>query len=319
MAHPVATHRLTRPGADWQTVLAQMSREARMPFADAALAAMETAVVADVQTATAHWWRRWMPWALTALAWRWTPAVWQTWLDRTPLFTAWEPAWTTAWQHAWDAGQQAATPSAPSPASPPRSRPAPRDVRGPGSGGGGGASGPRPPRPPVPLLPYRQAQEAAWLAEQTAALQMREWATGMQAAVRRQVVTAVQNRWTADQLTGALADQWRLTGVQARRIAVTELNAAYSGGLLLAVPEGTAVWIAPIGDAKVCPECKRLLEGRVFTVRHRPPAHPTKYDRETSLWPAKTNRGVTDRHAWDPCTPLHPFCRHVPQSWTTES
>lgn len=346
---------LSLPGVDWQSVLAQMSREAQMPFADAALATMETALVTDVQTSAAQWWHRWMPWALGALGLAWTPAILRQWYHRTPPLTGWESAWTTAWQHAWASGDQVVRPTSPVPETPhtvstdrdalgrlpegwtivppseasepsppspsPEMRREPSERNEPSRRDVPASSGPKPPqepppRAPIPLLPAQQRREAQWIAEQTAALHMREWADGMQAEVRALVVSAVQNRWTADQLTAALSERWRLSGVNLRRIAVTELNAAYTGGLLLALPEYTTVYIAPIGDDRVCTECKRLLEGFYFTVLHQAPAHPTKRERETCLWPSKSNFGRTDRRGWDPCTPLHPFCRHVPVSVT---
>lgn len=307
MAQAMVRRDLALPGPDWATTLATMAHEARMPFADAALAAMETAWVADSQTRVAQWWRAWMPWALASLGVVWTRATLAQWEARTAFPPDWSLGTATAWDHAWTSGWMAAER-----VQTPRAGTAPRPAPAPSPEPPGGSQPPRRPAPIIDLTRYRQTKEAAWLAEHAAALHLRGWALGMQTAVRALVVQAVQERWTAAQLTAALADRWRLSGVDFRRIAVTELNAAYSGGLLLALPAHSSVWIPPIGDGQVCAACRHVLEGRVFRVLHAPPIPPTKADRETALWPTKSNRGIRDRAAWDPCVPLHPFCRHLP-------
>ncbi len=306
---------------DWQAALVHMSQEARMPFADATLAAVEDQVVQATRHRVRHWALALMPWIAWSLTRQWNPDRLAAWERKTTLPDTILAPWTTAWQHAWVAGEaQARTPAlrvirpVPSGTSPEPRRDASERHATPATTAPT-ASGPKPPQEPplpapIPLLPAQQRKEAQWIAEQTAALQMREWADGMQADVRAQVVRAVQERLTVQALEARLADRWRVHGVNFRRIAVTELNAAYTHGMLLALPEYTTVYVAPIGDNRVCRECHRLLEGKYFTVLHAPPIHPTKHDRETCLWPAKTNRGK-DRRDWDPCIPCHPFCRHT--------
>lgn len=301
---------------DWAGLLARMSREAQMPFADATLAAAEDTVVRQTQSRVRTWAMALMPWIAWSLGRRWDADRLAAWERKTTLPPQLTAPWEAAWQSAWTAGETAALHPvlAPIPLRP-RQTHAEAPQQAPKANPGVPSSGlPKPPsrgrgKPPIPLLPAQQRKEAAWIAQQTAALQMREWAAGMQADVRLQVVRAVQERLTAAELERRLADRWRVHGVNFRQIAVTELNAAYNAGMLLALPEHATVYIAPIGDDRVCRECKRLLEGNYFTVLHQPPLHPTKYERETCVWPAKTNRGK-DRKDWDPCAPLHVLCRH---------
>ncbi|MCL8207212.1 MAG: hypothetical protein K6V97_03940 [Actinomycetia bacterium] len=106
------------------------------------------------------------------------------------------------------------------------------------------------------------------------------------------------------------ADLWRRQGVAWRRRIVTELSRAYQTGLLTALPGPAWGYVAPIGDARVCARCHRLLEGRWFRLLPAPPRAPTRTEWLTAFWPGKPAQ-------WQgrdvPALPQHPFCRHLIQ------
>lgn len=150
---------------------------------------------------------------------------------------------------------------------------------------------------------------AQWLARVSAADKMREWAEGMKADVRWQVVQAIREGASVDELRERLEARWDDYGQNFAMIAQTELAIAYNGGYMLALPEHSYVTVPAIGDAKVCQKCKHLLEGKVFEVLHHAPKHPVKLDWETKLWPGKPGRKPGSREDV-PAVPLHPRCRH---------
>lgn len=78
-----------------------------------------------------------------------------------------------------------------------------------------------------------------------------------------------------------------------RRVALTEVAHARTGGLLLALPEGAVVEWSAAPDA--CPVCRKM-HGRRFRVRHSPG------DPQREVWPGK---------GWEtgPMIPAHPHCR----------
>ena len=176
-------------------------------------------------------------------------------------------------------------------------------------GGPRGPSGPEPPGPPQPSR-RQQRLQAEWYARTAAALKMREWATGMRDDVRWQTVQALREGVGADELARRLSKRWGSHGQNFHMIAVTELGDAYAAGMLLSMPEHGFVTVLPIGDSRVCEECKELLESKVFEVLHRAPVNPSRFILETAVWPGKSNVG-RDRDRWVPCITLHPRCRHA--------
>lgn len=305
---------------DPATVPAHGVSEAYIPFAHETLADVEQAQL----HATQHHWGMWLlvlwPWVAGSLA-VWTPtkqAQWDRRIDQAPVIV--QP-WQDAVRIVTEAGQEAARAPErqhsgwdvvrlPSPDGAPGTAP-----------GGESPTVPTPPRsrgfrPPAShrgraLMPDEQAR-AAWLAEVVAGAKMREWADGLKDDVRWQVVRAVKEGWAAKALAVVLADRWRIAGVNWQRIAVTELSEAYHAGLLNATQWGQQGYVHPIGDAKVCAACKRLLEYKVFRLYPYAPARPTKADWQGALWPGKgfVNVGKPQKE-WVPMVGLHPNCRHL--------
>ena len=159
-------------------------------------------------------------------------------------------------------------------------------------------------------MPRSGAAEAEGWARTSAALKMREWAAGMRDDVRWQTAEAVRQGAGADELARRLTERWARHGQDFHLIAVTELADAHASGMLWALDVGSYVTVPPIGDARVCAECRELLESRVFEVLHSAPPHPTRFERETCVWPGKSNVG-REKADWVPCITLHPRCRHL--------
>lgn len=308
---------------DPSTLPAGSISDAFIPFAHETLADVEQ----EQLHATQHHWGMWLllmwPWIAGSLA-VWTPAKQAQWdrrIDQTPVLV--QP-WQDAVHVVTEAGQEEgraperhrggdviwAPPKRPPDTgeipAPPGGHPSPLPIPG----------RPRPFRPPTAqrgraLTPDEQAR-AAWLAEVVAGAKMREWADGLKNDVRWQVVRAVKEGWTAKELAAVLADRWRVAGVNWQRIAVTELSEAYHAGLLNAVQPGQKGYVHPIGDAKVCAACKRLLESKVFTLYPYAPARPTRADWWQALWPGKGFMNVgKPQKDWVPALPQHPSCRHL--------
>ena len=166
-------------------------------------------------------------------------------------------------------------------------------------------------RPPASRRPPggRERLFAEWLARQSAGAKMREWASGMREDVRWQVVQAIREGATANNLRQRLENRWANYGQHFALIAQTELALAYNGGYLLSVPEHSYVTIPAIEDARVCEHCRHLLEGKVFEVLHEVPEHPAKLDWETKIWPGKPGKRPDTGEAV-PAIPQHPGCRH---------
>ena len=169
---------------------------------------------------------------------------------------------------------------------------------------------PKPPKP-VRLVPNKQQTrlQAEWLARQSAASKMREWASGMKEDVRWQVVQAIRDGADASKLEDRLRERWSDYGSRLRTIAATELAIAFNDATLTLLA-GKHVVIPPIGDEKVCKSCAHWLEGRVFYVSPKAIENPTKQELEQYLWPGKSNIG-RKQPDWKPALPMHPNCRHV--------
>ena len=165
------------------------------------------------------------------------------------------------------------------------------------------------PRFPASVSPRGAAQAEGW-ARMSAALKMREWAAGMREDVRWQTADAVRQGVGPEELARRLRERWAQHGQNFHLIAITELADAFSSGMLWSLDVGSYVTVPPIGDARVCPECRELLESRVFEVRHSAPRNPSRFDLETTVWPGKSNVG-RDKADWVPCITLHPRCRHL--------
>ena len=163
---------------------------------------------------------------------------------------------------------------------------------------------------PQGLLLKRGAPEAEGWARMAGALKMRQWAEGMRADVQWQTAQAVREGVGPEELASRLRERWANHGQDFHLIAVTELADAHASGMLWALDVGSYVTVPPIGDTRVCRECRELLESRVFEVRHSPPRNPTRFDLETTVWPGKSNVG-RDKADWVPCITLHPRCRHL--------
>ncbi len=151
--------------------------------------------------------------------------------------------------------------------------------------------------------------QALWYARTSSGLKMREWANGMRDDVRWQVVEALREGISAEELKDRLEVRWEKYGQNFALIATTEMNDAYNSGYLLSLPAGSYVTVPPINDDKVCEYCKRLLEGKVFEVLHHAPKNPTRFELETCVWPGKSNVGRKPKD-YVPCITLHPGCRH---------
>ncbi len=163
--------------------------------------------------------------------------------------------------------------------------------------------------PPGPPSDNKTKLNALWYARTSSALKMKEWADGMRNDVRWQVVRAIKEGISKNELARRLEERWDHYGQSFQKIAVTELNDAYNSGYLLALPEGSYVTVPKIHDDKVCYECKELLEGKVFEVLHHPPEHLTRQVLETATWSGKSNIG-RKKEDYVPCVPLHVSCRH---------
>ncbi len=170
---------------------------------------------------------------------------------------------------------------------------------------------PRTPSGPTlpPVSPNKQRLNALWYARTSGALKMKEWANGMRDDVRWQVVEAIKQGLTKDQLARRLEERWDKYGQNFQVIAVTELNDAFNAGYLLSLPEKSYVTVPKIDDDRVCEKCKELLEDKVFEVLHHPPEHLTRQVLETCVWSGKSNVG-RKKEDWVPCVSLHPSCRH---------
>ncbi len=322
--------------------------EAVTPFADPALAAAEQQWVTAAHDRTLHWWLTWWPLAVAVLlggraAYRAfldateTPpptadlatagvgAAWRTrdprrihrvvpWpgavppprrrLDRDPV--VWVPDRVLV-----PVGAGAAETPVPGRVVPPRA-PAGTAERPPGTRQPAEtAVGPLPaPRHPT-WAPHEDehGRRAArdWAAE-SAAIRMREWADGMRDDVRARVVMAVRLRMTPAQLAADLAARWGHTHADVARIAATELTSAAAAAFLMRRPAGSWVWVPPIGDGKVCDQCKTRLERHWFQTLPVAPAHPTGVEWYEWLWPAKPWQAPDGRRV--PAIPQHPWCRH---------
>ena len=162
---------------------------------------------------------------------------------------------------------------------------------------------------PTEAKPTLYPKQAEWIARQSAGSKMREWAEGMRADVRWQVVQAIREGIPADMLAERLQKRWDNYGQRFQMIAVTEMSMAYNDGVLSQLA-GSYVVVPTIGDDKVCKQCHRLLEGKVFYVSDRAIDDPTPQQIEQIVWIGKSNIGRLQEN-WRPCVPLHPNCRHV--------
>lgn len=155
-------------------------------------------------------------------------------------------------------------------------------------------------KPPHGMPPEWQAAAAAQWAAWERSLRDTLRVDGWQAALGRLPPDLVARQW---------ADRWRQWGGRWRRLVSTALNETYHAGLFAAVRQPAWGYVAPIGDAHVCRECHRLLEGRWFRLLAQPPADPTPDAWQRALWPGK--RSPRPDGVRVPALPQHPHCRHV--------
>jgi len=159
------------------------------------------------------------------------------------------------------------------------------------------------------LSKLKVAKTSEWIARQSAASKMREWAEGMREDVRWHVVQAIREGLSPADLAARLEERWDKYGQDFQMIAVTEMSLAYNDAVL-DVLQGDYVVVPPINDAKVCRSCERLLEGKVFWVSPAPIPNATQQENEQYMWVGKSNVGRKQKD-WIPCCPLHPRCRHI--------
>ncbi len=118
--------------------------------------------------------------------------------------------------------------------------------------------------------------------------------------VKRVLVQSRMERWEPQRLAQELFDQFGQFNRDWRRIALTETAKAVSNGYLMDLKDGDQIIIQEAAD--MCPHCRRLNHGKVFTFRERPG------NEKTEIWVGKTNYGKKTRD-WSACVPLHPHCR----------
>ena len=170
----------------------------------------------------------------------------------------------------------------------------------PGAAGGGGPPGGVPPWRGVRLTP--DVRRAIQWAHASAAVNVSRWASTVRDDLRWQTMIALRAGRSYRQQARVLRDGYTQWGADFERVALTEAHASMMAGRLLGYPEGSTV--RAILAPGACQDCRRLLEGKTFTVRREPG------DSWTEVWPGKTNAGLP-RSEWRPCVPEHPRCRCV--------
>lgn len=273
--------------------------EAWIPFADTRLAQIEAQATQQAQN---HWatWLLWLwPWMVAALARPWTTRQAQTWEDLLRQMPSNQADGMQALRAAKQAGMQSV------PAADRRAQIVPPRMSSPVPRGSSMPSGHLPKREthhagPGPVDLGMQTAQAAW----------QKWEDEARDSLRWEFLWAQQQQLGIPALGARVQALWARLGVDWERLIVTELSLAYHRGLLAAVKPGTRGYIPPIGDAKVCRACHRLLEGRWFRLYPQVPPNLTAEDWQTALWPTKSNVGRKAAD-WIPCVPLHPHCRHL--------
>jgi len=155
----------------------------------------------------------------------------------------------------------------------------------------------------VKILPLQpQELRAVEHANLRAADKIQEVSDRHRAGVRQLVIQAQNERWSAQRLAQALFDKFGDQNRDWRRVAITELAMASNDAFVAGRKAGDEVWVPPVEGS--CDYCKRLIEGKSFTISEDPFADPLKY-----IWTGKSNYGRTVKE-WVPCVPLHPNCRH---------
>ena len=155
----------------------------------------------------------------------------------------------------------------------------------------------------VKILPLQpQELRAVEHANLRAADKIQEVSDRHRAGVRQLVIQAQNERWSAQRLAQALFDKFGDQNRDWRRVAITELAMASNDAFVAGCKAGDEVWVPPVEGS--CDYCKRLIEGKSFTISEDPFADPLKY-----IWTGKSNYGRTVKE-WVPCVPLHPNCRH---------
>lgn len=136
---------------------------------------------------------------------------------------------------------------------------------------------------------------------------VKELSEKQQAQVKQVILRAVKERWNTEQLQEQVEKMLERNARDWRRVALTEINAAYND-IYLNQCVDEYVTVLPVAGA--CKHCQQLLEGKTFRVLRKPPENPTEEEWMTCVWPGKSNFG---RRAPDlaPCCPLHPNCRHT--------
>ena len=167
-------------------------------------------------------------------------------------------------------------------------------------GAAAGAAAVHPGHPPRVTVPWPQQVQAqtTWDA----------WWADAQTAWILLVVEAIQRQDDLATLRQTVEDAWHRAGTRWQREAATQVSTVYHDSLLAAVTAPTWGYVRAIGDDRVCPRCRRLLEGRWFRLLAEAPKRPTPDDWARALWPGKPAQ--RDGQAV-PALPQHPLCRHV--------
>lgn len=162
-----------------------------------------------------------------------------------------------------------------------------------------------PPAPPGGQPPWRgfrltpDMRRAMRWANYEAAANVTKWADEVRQDLRWQVVVGIRQGRTDREQAAVLRERYHTWGVDFERVAITETASAFAAGRLLGYPDGAKVRAILAPDA--CEDCKRLLDGKTFTVRRQPG------DPWTEVWPGKSNAGLR-REGLVPTIPLHPRC-----------
>lgn len=156
--------------------------------------------------------------------------------------------------------------------------------------------------------------EAVQEAEQNAAQHVQNMREQSKAALREVITEGIEEHEHPEQTASELLNRFGKLNRDWRRIAITETNGAYHGGMLGALVGKTVVWVAA-GDA--CPHCKQY-HNHEFAVVARDASNKNW---DTELWPGKTNVGRsfyqytrdgrrrTDNELAKPTISMHPHCR----------
>jgi len=151
-------------------------------------------------------------------------------------------------------------------------------------------------------------------ATQAAAQHVQNMRDSSKGALNDVVVNAVKNNTHPNETAQDMLERFGKLNRDWRRIAITETNGAYHGGMLGALVGKTVVWVAA-GDA--CEHCRQYHNHEFLVVA---PDDPNK-DWDRHLWAGKNNVGLSfhryarggrrrsDSEMAKPAIPMHPHCR----------